>query len=185
MKVYTKTGDSGTTSLVGGKRVLKSHPRVEAYGDVDELISFIGIVMCDTPGDYEKSALRTIQERLMFIAAHFASDDSPKKIKEISEDDILFLEKEIDNMTDKLPEQKAFILPGAPKVASECHVARTICRRSERHALVIVANETLDDDAAKKIEICIKYLNRLSDYLFVLARYLCKELNTEEVYWLP
>ena len=138
MKVYTKTGDKGTTSLVGGKRVSKNHPRVEAYGDVDELISYLGLIICDTDSLHEQELLRKIQKDLMLVSAHFASDGSTKKMKGITEEDITLLESEIDLMTGEMPPQIAFILPGDPRVASECHVARTICRRAERHAIAIV-----------------------------------------------
>ena len=137
MKIYTKGGDKGTTSLVGGNRVPKNHPRVEAYGDLDELISFIGIIISDTYIEKVKADLRKIQEDLMLISAHFASDGSSKTLKEVGMDSIEWLESEIDTMTAALPPQTAFILPGAPRVSSECHVARTICRRAERHSLVI------------------------------------------------
>ena len=175
MKVYTKTGDTGTTSLVGGKRVPKNHPRVEAYGDMDELISFIGIVISDTATPHEIDILRRIQEQLMLISAHFASDDSYKKLEDVSEDEVTLLEAEIDKMSAVLPEQKAFILPGTPRVSSECHVARTICRRAERHALAIVSTHEGDKTFSNSIHIGLKYLNRLSDYLFVLARFYCME----------
>lgn len=219
MKVYTKTGDKGTTSLVGGKRVPKNHPRVEAYGDIDELVSFIGIVISDAPDAYEQEILRKIQGNLMLVAAHFASDGSVKKMKEVKDEDVSFLEGEIDRMTEQLPPQMAFILPGAPRVAAECHVARTICRRAERHAQVILAhneeNHTTDKNSSKKaqvengtkiaveeqvnqtsatekgnddtgaIESGIKYLNRLSDYLFVLGRFFCNKSGVPETFWLP
>ncbi len=194
MKVYTKTGDKGTTSLVGGKRVPKNHPRVEAYGDLDELISFLGIVICDANAEREEGILRKIQENLMLVSAHFASDGSAKKMKNITDEDIAFLESEIDEMTGEMPPQTAFILPGDPRVASECHVARTICRRAERHALAILDEGCSKKDepaeAADKQEICqvemgIKYLNRLSDYLFTLGRFFCHKNGVDETFWLP
>ena len=185
MKVYTKTGDSGTTSLVGGKRVPKNHPRVEAYGDMDELISFIGIVISDTSTQHEKDTLRRIQEQLMLISAHFASDDSYKKLEDVSNDEVTLLEAEIDKMSAILPEQKAFILPGTPRVSSECHVARTICRRAERHAIAIVNSSSNEKDFTESVHIGLKYLNRLSDYLFVLARFYCMETEEPETFWIP
>ncbi len=208
MKVYTKTGDKGTTSLVGGKRVPKNHPRVEAYGDLDELISFLGIVICDANAEREEGILRKIQENLMLVSAHFASDGSAKKMKNITDEDIAFLESEIDEMTGEMPPQTAFILPGDPRVASECHVARTICRRAERHALAILdecgcgtinehdsakkecSTAETENIAADKKEICqvemgIKYLNRLSDYLFTLGRFFCHKNGVDETFWLP
>jgi cob(I)alamin adenosyltransferase len=209
MKVYTKTGDNGTTSLVGGKRVKKSDPRVEAYGDIDELISYLGVIRSSAQLAHEKDSLLKIQINLMLIAAHFASDGSNKKLREIKESDILFLESEIDNMTAMLPPQEAFILPGAPKISSETHFARTICRRAERHAMTLVEsltkrakseseeakaksekereNTILKDNSNCPVPIHtgIRYLNRLSDYLFVLARFFCMQNEIAEDFWLP
>lgn len=185
MKIYTKGGDKGTTSLVGGKRVPKNHPRVEAYGDLDELISFIGIIISDTDIARVRGDLRKIQEDLMLISAHFASDGSVKALKEVKEDAIGWMEGEIDRMTAALPPQTAFILPGAPRVSSECHVARTICRRAERHSLVIGTGGEANTEVSAQLAVGQKYLNRLSDYLFTLARYLCIENNEKEVFWLP
>ena len=185
MKVYTKTGDKGTTSLVGGKRVSKIHPRVEAYGDVDELISYLGLIICDTDSLHEQELLRKIQKDLMLVSAHFASDGSTKKMKGITEEDITLLESEIDLMTGEMPPQIAFILPGDPRVASECHVARTICRRAERHAIAIVQEYEDMDIAGTQLYFGIKYLNRLSDYLFTLGRFLCHKSGVDETFWLP
>lgn len=185
MKIYTKGGDKGTTSLVGGKRVPKNHPRVEAYGDLDELISFIGIIISDTNIVQVKEHLRKIQEELMLISAHFASDGSGKSLKEVNEEAVVFLEREIDRMTALLPPQTAFILPGAPRVSSECHVARTICRRAERHALAIGTGGEGNTEVSGQVEVGMRYLNRLSDYLFTLARFLCVEDKEKEVFWLP
>ena len=185
MKIYTKGGDKGTTSLVGGKRVPKNHPRVEAYGDLDELISFIGIIISDTDIEKVKADLRKIQEDLMLISAHFASDGSSKALKEVGMESIEWLENGIDAMTDALPPQTAFILPGAPRVSSECHVARTICRRAERHSLVIGTGGEANEQVSEQVTIGLKYLNRLSDYLFTLARFLCVENKEIEVFWLP
>ena len=185
MKVYTKTGDKGTTSLVGGKRVPKNHPRVEAYGDVDELISYLGLVICDTDSTHEQELLRKIQKDLMLVSAHFASDGSFKKLKEISEEDITLLESEIDVMTGEMPPQIAFILPGDPRVASECHVARTICRRAERHALAIMQEYQDGELAGTQLELGVRYLNRLSDYLFTLGRFFCHKCGVDETFWLP
>jgi len=177
-RVYTKTGDKGTTSLVGGTRVPKNHPRVEAYGDVDELISYIGLLKSDCQIAEIRDVLGLIQEKLMLASAHLASDNNKKQLKNISEEDIDFLESRMDFMTDKIPEQKAFIIPGMPRISSECHVARTICRRCERHSIAIECED-------EQLELCKKYLNRLSDFLFVLARYLCYQCGFEEIFWLP
>ena len=185
MKIYTKGGDKGTTSLVGGKRVPKNHPRVEAYGDLDELISFVGIIISDTDIEQVKVDLRRIQEDLMLISAHFASDGSSKSLKEVGEESIGFLEKGIDDMTAQLPPQTAFILPGGPRVSSECHVARTICRRAERHSLVIGTGGDANEEISEQVKIGLRYLNRLSDWLFTLARFLCIKNGEKEVFWLP
>lgn len=183
MKIYTKTGDAGTTSLVGGKRVSKCHPRVMAYGDVDELISHIGLVrsFCISAGvrfEHTDSVLRHIQEDLMMISAHFASEGGQSKLKPLDEGMTALLETEIDRMTAELPEQKAFILPSGPEAATRCHVARTVCRRAERSAIAIEEPEA--DDLTGR-----RYINRLSDYLFTLARYLCMQLGAEDEYWMP
>ncbi|MDD2595289.1 MAG: cob(I)yrinic acid a,c-diamide adenosyltransferase [Bacteroidales bacterium] len=175
MKLYTKTGDNGTTSLVGGTRVSKSHPRVMAYGDVDELISYLGILRSETD---DTIPLRRIQAHLMTIAAYLAADRKVAKLKPYNEDETMFLESEIDKMTALLPEQKAFVLPAQPRVASECHVARTICRRAERSAIGI-------EDKSAEDQLSIRYINRLSDYLFTLARYLCMVHKVEDDYWIP
>ena len=185
MKIYTKGGDKGTTSLVGGKRVPKNHPRVEAYGDLDELISFIGIIISDVDIAQVKEDLMRIQENLMLVSAHFASDGSSKSLKGIDEGEIAFLENEIDRMTEQMPPQTAFILPGAPRVSSECHVARTICRRAERHAIAIGTGGDGNTQISEQVEIGMRYLNRLSDWLFTLARYLCNKSEEKEVFWLP
>ena len=185
MKIYTKGGDKGTTSLVGGKRVPKNHPRVEAYGDIDELISFIGIIISDTSIVEVQENLRRVQENLMLVSAHFASDGSSKSLKELPEAEISFLENGIDTMTDVLPPQTAFILPGAPRVSSECHVARTICRRAERHAIAIGTGGDGNTQVSEQLMVGMRYLNRLSDWLFTLARYLCNESKEKEVFWLP
>ena len=175
--------------MVGGKRVPKNHPRVEAYGDVDELISYIGVIISDISYSYEQKILQKIQENLMVVSAHFASDGSFKKLSELPAGEIGFLEAEIDRMTGEMPPQTAFILPGSPREASECHVARTICRRAERHALCIldIANEEANDENASESQLArgIKYLNRLSDYLFVLGRFFCHKSGVDETFWLP
>ena len=169
MKVYTKTGDKGETSLVGGTRVSKNHPRVNAYGNVDELIS-------DTVNLPYSGNLREIQGNLMLVAAHLAADENAaKKLKEFDPAQIEFLESEIDSISAKLPEQKAFILPGTPRAAAECHVARTICRRAERSAIAI-----MDEP---RLEYPVKYLNRLSDYLYVYARYIAMEAGVGDDFW--
>ena len=173
MKIYTKTGDSGTTSLVGGTRVSKAHPRVMTYGDLDELISCLGLLRCETAG--KDLPLRRIQIHLMNVSAHLANDGRSLKLKPLDEAETAFLESEIDRMTAALPPQKAFVLPGEPRSASLAHVARTVCRRAERSAVQI-------EDKTEQDERAIRYVNRLSDYLFTLARYLCAG---HDDYWLP
>lgn len=178
MKIYTKTGDAGTTSLVGGTRVSKAHPRVMAYGDLDELISYLGIVRCTAEDETTDANLHRIQVFLMQVSAHLAADREVARLKPLDEAEIGFLESEIDRMTALTPEQKAFVLPGHPLVSSQCHVARTICRRAERSAVQI-------EDKSEQDEIGCRYVNRLSDYLFTLARYLCAQLGGQDDYWLP
>lgn len=173
MKIYTKTGDAGTTSLVGGTRVSKAHPRVMTYGDLDELISCLGLLRCETAG--RDLPLRRIQIHLMNVSAHLANDGRSLKLKPLDEAETAFLESEIDRMTAELPPQTAFILPGEPHAASLAHVARTICRRAERSAVQI--DPKTDQDA-----LALRYVNRLSDYLFTLARYLA---DGNDDNWLP
>jgi len=175
MKIYTKTGDAGTTSLVGGTRVSKSHPRVMTYGVVDELISYFGVLRCDTE---EEETLRRIQVQLMQVAAHFAADHDVAKLKPLDDNELIFLEEEIDRMTAMIPVQKAFVLPSVPRSSSICHIARTVCRRAERSA-ILIENKSIEDEKS------IRYLNRLSDYLFTLARYLCTVHGIEDDYWIP
>lgn len=176
MNIYTKTGDKGTTSLVGGNRVSKNHPRVEAYGNVDELISYIGLLKAQTEGEDFGVDFRRIQSTLMLVAAHLASDKHTSAIKDLEENEILFLESEIDKMQAQLPVQKAFILPGGTKASSLCHVSRTVCRRAERSTIAIIDDELIAID--------IKYLNRLSDYLFVLARFISNKSGIADDFWI-
>lgn len=178
MKIYTKTGDKGITSLLGGSRVLKSDQRINAYGTIDELNSYLGLL-----GDQEINKprlvqLREIQDRLFTIGSHLATEPGKDSIKlpDLKEDDIIMLEREMDSMNEKLPEMRSFILPGGHQSVSFCHIARCVCRRAER--LVVQLHEVQPVEA-----ILIIYLNRLSDYLFVLARSMAKELNAEEVRW--
>lgn len=176
MKIYTKKGDAGETSLVGGARVSKASARVNAYGDIDELISHIGLIRCHHIE--EDTTLRRIQEALMTGSAHIASEGEVAKLKPFPADAIVALESEIDRMTSEMPPQTAFILPSRPASASECHVARCVCRRAERSCVA------LNDD---RENVCktISYLNRLSDYLFTLGRYRCHQEGCEEDFWLP
>src|SRR5436190_905121 len=181
IKIYTKTGDSGMTSLIGGTKVLKSDLRIEAYGTVDELNSYVGLCRDLITDQTSKKTFQEIQDRLFTIGSSLACDPQkePKmKIPDLKEDDIIFLEKEIDRMNESLPEMKNFILPGGHSSVSHLHIARCICRRAER-CCVRLETET------KESGIVIKYLNRLSDYLFVLARYVSHLLKAEEILWKP
>ena len=187
MKVYTKTGDTGTTALFGGTRVPKDHARIESYGTVDELNSYIGLIRDQEINQHFKDILIEIQDRLFTVGAILATPPEKEVLKNgqkrlqnlgIIESDIELLEKEIDSMEDSLPQMTHFVLPGGHTTVSYCHIARCVCRRAERLAVHLSHNEPVAD-------IAIKYLNRLSDYLFVLARKLSKELNADEVKWIP
>ena len=179
-KIYTKTGDKGTTSLIGGTKVSKSHIRIESYGTVDELNSWIGVVSDHSTDAMTKNIFKEIQDRLFTIGSSLASDpekESKLKIPDLHESDVLFLENEIDRMNELLPEMKSFILPGGAPVVSFAHVARCVCRRAER----LCVHMQRDDMEVEPL--VIKYLNRLSDYLFVVARYLGHLLQAEEIKW--
>jgi len=187
MKVYTKTGDTGTTALFGGTRVPKDHTRIESYGTVDELNSYIGLIRDQEINQHFKDILIEIQDRLFTVGAILATPPEKEVLKNgqkrlqnlgIIESDIELLEKEIDTMEDSLPQMTHFVLPGGHTTVSYCHIARCVCRRTERLAVHLSHNEPV-------AAITIKYLNRLSDYLFVLARKLSKELNADEVKWIP
>jgi cob(I)alamin adenosyltransferase len=180
MKIYTKKGDKGSTSLIGGVKVSKSNLRIHSYGTVDELNSFIGIIRDSYADSHANHILYNIQNLLFTIGSHLASDPIKSKMKlpEISELDITVLEKEIDAMNEILPELTHFILPGGNLSSSYCHVGRTVCRRAERLVVELGENEPVDP-------IIIKYINRLSDYLFVLARKISFDAGAEEVKWLP
>ena len=180
MKIYTKTGDKGSTSLIGGTRVPKYHLRIEAYGTVDELNSYIGLVKCQEIDTHHQTVLKEIQDRLFTIGASLAADPetSRMKIPDLHAEDITLLENEMDAMNALLPELKHFILPGGNTVVSYCHVARCICRRAERIAVHLASESHVDENMTI-------YLNRLSDYLFVLARKLNSDAKTEENIWLP
>jgi cob(I)alamin adenosyltransferase len=178
MKIYTLTGDDGTTSLSGGRRVPKHSLRVEAYGSVDELISWIGLLRDHKENLARKELLIYIQGQLMRCAAALAWDRENDKSKKLLPDagSISVLEKEIDKMEEKLPQLKNFILPGGSIIVSYCHIARCVCRRAERAVLRL-------NESEESPEIVNKFLNRLSDYLFVLARTICLELDNEEIKW--
>ncbi|WP_299532907.1 cob(I)yrinic acid a,c-diamide adenosyltransferase [Ulvibacterium sp.] len=187
MKIYTKTGDDGTTALYGGTRVAKHHIRIDSYGTVDELNSWLGLIRDQKIDENTKQVLAKIQDKLFTVGAILATD--PKKaqlksgrerlnIQKIGSKDIELLEKEMDKMDETLPPMTHFILPGGHTTVSYCHIARTICRRAERLAVQLYEKEPFDDQV-------LSYINRLSDYLFVLARKLSKDLLAEEVKWIP
>lgn len=176
-KIYTKTGDKGETALFGGKRLPKSHIRIEAYGTVDELNAYLGLLR-DANGDTTlRMKLKILQDRLFDLGAILACDpDKEMNLPGLQESDIRFLEEEIDHMNEHLPVLKSFILPGGHTTVSTCHIARCVCRRAERNVVALAQVE-------KVAEINYRFLNRLSDYLFVLARKLGKDLDVEEVTW--
>lgn len=181
MKIYTKTGDKGQTSLFGGERVPKHHLRIESYGTVDELNSYIGLVRDHGVGDDNLPVLLEVQDRLFTLGSMLATpDDKGGKIKipKLVEIDIEFLEKEIDRMNEELPPLKSFVLPGGHITVSHCHVARTICRRAERVTTALAEVEEVNP-------LVVTYLNRLSDYLFTLGRLLAHRLNAPETPWQP
>ena len=180
MKIYTRTGDKGKTTLVGGQPVSKSHLRIEAYGTVDEVIAHIGMARDMTPDAPLREYLLEVQDRLMTCAAILASDcdDCGIKIPEIHESDIRSLETAIDAMEESLPALKSFVLPGGHVLSSQCHIARTVCRRAEREIIRLSAELFVP-------ETVIKYINRLSDYLFVLARKVLRDLHGEDITWKP
>ncbi len=179
-KIYTKTGDKGQTSLIGGTKVPKSHLRIESYGTVDELNSYVGLcsdLLTDVPS---KTILKEIQDRLFTIGSSLACDPDKEplmKIPDLKSGDITLLEKEIDRMNEVLPVMKSFILPGGHVAVSQLHIARCVCRRAER-ICVHMQEEKLFVD-----HLVIQYLNRLSDFLFVLARYASHLLGAEEIPW--
>lgn len=181
-KIYTKTGDLGQTSLIGGTKVAKSHIRIESYGTIDELNSYIGLVSDQIEFTEIKVTLKEIQDRLFTIGSSLATDpekDSKMKLPDLKEEDILYLEQQIDRMNEALPVMKNFILPGGHVAVSTSHIARCICRRAERLCVNLKEHEEFIDP------VVIKYLNRLSDYLFVLARYIGHLLQVEEIPWKP
>lgn len=181
-KIYTKTGDLGNTSLIGGTKIPKSHIRIESYGNIDELNSFIGLVSSYLQDPISKAALKEIQDRLFTIGSSLACDPNKETgmhIPDLKEDDIVFLEREIDRMNDALPPMRHFILPGGHVAVSTIHISRCVCRRAERGVVNLLQHGQFVEP------LVVKYLNRLSDYLFVLARYIGKQLGVEEVIWLP
>ncbi|MFZ6051845.1 cob(I)yrinic acid a,c-diamide adenosyltransferase [Halocola ammonii] len=180
MKIYTKKGDTGETSLIGGKRVPKHHVQIEAYGTVDELNSFVGLVRDWAPDQKTKDFLVWSQDRLFTMGSLLAEVEGGSKMKlpQLKEDDIVAIEREIDRLEEDLPEMRHFILPGGHQAVSSAHMARSVCRRAER--TVLRMNETHQVQT-----LTFQFLNRFSDYLFVLSRWLAKELDADEMPWLP
>ena len=187
MKIYTKTGDSGTTALYGGTRVKKYNLRIESYGTVDELNSYIGLIKDQEINNSIKKSLLKIQNQLFTLGAMLATPPEKETLKsgkerlnipKVEKDSIKYLENEIDKMDHELPQMTHFILPGGHQAVSFCHIARCVCRRAERLSVELNDQESINNDI-------IKYLNRLSDYLFTLARKLSKDLSVEEIKWIP
>jgi cob(I)alamin adenosyltransferase len=181
-KIYTKTGDLGNTSLIGGTKVPKSHLRIESYGTIDELNSYIGLVGDLLTDDHSKLILREVQDRLFTVGSSLACDPDKEplmKIPDLKNEDIILLEKEIDRMNDILPVMKSFILPGGNTAVSTIHVARCVCRRAERLCVHMQQEDLFVDP------LVIQYINRLSDYLFMLARYTGHLMQVPEIPWKP
>ncbi|MCO6360189.1 cob(I)yrinic acid a,c-diamide adenosyltransferase [Roseivirga pacifica] len=180
MKIYTKTGDKGSTSLLGGARVSKAHLRIEAYGTVDELNSYIGLLRDQPANEQRKDLLKTIQDRLFTLGAELATEPGKDKVvkPDLFDSDVQLLETEMDKMEADLPALTNFILPGGHQSVSYAHIARCVCRRAERISVALGETEPV-------AEIVTQYLNRLSDFLFVLGRKMAQDLEAEEVKWEP
>lgn len=187
MKIYTKTGDKGSTALFGGTRVPKHHLRIEAYGTVDELNAHLGLIRDQDIDEDSRKFLIEIQKKLFTVGAILAMDPKKAKLKNgkerlniprIHEDDVALLEQNMDAMENELPTMTHFILPGGAPVVSYCHIARCVCRRAERCSTALYEKEPFEEQT-------LKFLNRLSDYLFVLARKLSKDVQAEEIKWIP
>ena len=180
MKIYTKTGDEGTTGLFGGKRVSKAELRIETYGTIDELNSYVGLLRDQKVNERRKTFLISIQDRLFTIGSLLATEPGNTKVKvpSLGQDDAVALEQEIDAMEAELEPMKSFVLPGGHPSVSFGHITRTVCRRAERLVIRLHGSEPLDP-------LIIRYLNRLSDYFFVLCRKMTKELHAEETPWHP
>ena len=187
MKIYTKTGDKGTTALFGGTRVSKNNIRIDSYGTIDELNAWLGLIRDQEVDTYSKNLLVLIQEKLFTVGAILATDPNKAILKsgkerlnipKINASDIELLENEMDYMNDSLPPMTHFILPGGHTTVSYCHIARTVCRRAERMATALFEEAPFDENV-------MSYINRLSDFLFVLARKVSKDLKAEEIKWIP
>ncbi len=187
MKIYTKTGDKGTTALFGGTQVSKHHIRIDSYGTIDELNAWLGLIRDQEIDTHSKKLLAIIQDKLFTLGAILATDPEKALLKsgkerlnipKINASDIELLEKEMDAMNESLPPMTHFILPGGHTTVSYCHIARTVCRRAERLATQLFEKEPFEENV-------LSYINRLSDYLFVLARKLSKDLITDAIKWIP
>jgi cob(I)alamin adenosyltransferase len=181
-RVYTKTGDKGSTGLIGGTRVPKHHIRIDAYGTVDELNSYLGVLTDELADPEVNTWILEIQDRLFTVGSSLATDPekSPRmKLPDLHDEDVTWLEQKIDEMDDVLPEMKSFILPGGHLAASHAHVARCVCRRAERICV------SMQEDNEFVAEVVLRYLNRLSDFLFVLARYIVHRKGATEIPWRP
>lgn len=180
MKIYTKTGDKGQTSLLGGSRVPKHHLRIESYGTLDELNSHIGLLRDQDLSEVMTTELLEVQDRLFTLGSLLASEPGKSKVKipETKKEDVEFLEKAIDRMNEELPEMRSFVLPGGHQAVSVCHIARCVCRRAER----IIVHLSEESEVP---ELAIQYINRLSDYLFVLSRKISQERGAIESPWKP
>ena len=187
MKIYTKTGDKGKTSLFGGTRVPKYHLRIDSYGTVDELNAYVGLIRDQQIDTHSKKCLLKIQHELFTVGAMLATPENKNKLKsgkdrlnihKIGEETIQFLEDEMDAMNTELPPMTHFVLPGGHTTVSYCHIARCVCRRAERLVVELADSEPINRSV-------LVFLNRLSDYLFVLARKLTFQLQAEEIKWIP
>lgn len=179
MKIYTKTGDKGTTSLVGGTRVSKTHIRLEAYGTVDELNAHLGLLLTYLSAEEDKAMVLQVQNQLFAIGSNLATDTEQTQLKSasvISTEEIDSIEKEIDRLDALLPPLRSFVLPGGSRAAAVCHVCRTVCRRAERRIIA------LSEHCEVSTEL-LTYINRLSDYLFVLSRKTNIDEKKEEIFW--
>lgn len=180
MKIYTRKGDSGKTSLIGGSRVSKHDLRIESYGTVDELNSYIGLIRDHEIGKDARESLLIIQDRLFTLGSQLAAEPGKSKmvLPELFEEDIVYLEEQIDKMDEELEPMRSFVLPGGHPIVSYAHISRCVCRRAERLTVHLAEVNEVD-------ERIIRYLNRLSDYLFTLSRKLTKDLGAEEIPWIP
>lgn len=179
MKIYTKTGDKGTTSLVGGTRVPKTHIRLEAYGTVDELNSHLGLLITYLSDEQDRDFLQQVQDKLFVVGSHLATDQEKTKLKDasiITPEQVETMEREIDRLDALLPSLTAFVLPGGSRGAAVCHVCRTVCRRAERRILALSEQAEISSEL-------LAYVNRLSDYLFILSRKINLDEKKDEIFW--